>query len=213
MNQLVSLLPVAALVIGIGIEIISTNKKLLKTTSFSRIKPSSDHITLVIVIAVIITQIPILIEGYGILENNPTAHTSFPYNNLNLYIKDNSLEPISLSWYTNKNIVVYSNGEIVPEVHTHLHPRLELNDEFKKSMKPLESITTLEKNNLFIVYVYPEIPDCSISPLPNKFESHYKCAQFYLVESAAERNNKQLEIIDFPLPDDTPYIRTFRMIG
>jgi len=70
----------------------------------------------------------------------------------------------------------------------------------------------LSEEFLFVMYTYPEMPNCSEVPVPSEKNFGYKCAQAFLIESAAERNNKSLEIIDFPLPDGNPYLRSFRFL-
>jgi len=43
--------------------------------------------------------------------------------------------------------------------------------------------------------------------------THYMCIESYFVEQAAIRTDKSLEVIDFPLPDGTPFLRTYRVIN
>ena len=203
--QLGIMLPFVILSMGKGIEIIASNKKVLNLfTSFGR-KISSNHIILSVMIVVIILQIPIVIEGYAMMESASTAHANVPYERLNSYLKENNLQPVSLGWWTTRLLPVYTNGEQVPKIVS--LPR-EFNDETKQSMVPMESLGLLSNQYLFTVYVFPEIPKCSQYPV----STEYVCSQIYFVESAANRNNKKVEIVDFPLPDGTPYLRTLRFI-
>ena len=159
-----------------------------------------------------ILQIPVLTDGFYALENSSTANTAIPYQNMNEYILNNELNAVSVGWFTNKNIVVYSDGQIVPKVLLQLHPHLTFDDEYKNSMNNLETYVDVNKPNLYIVYTYSNLPDCTTESLSNYSSDHFVCAQFYLIESAAQRNEKTLSIIDFPLPDGTSYLRAFEFV-
>jgi len=218
-NHLLFLLPLIFIIIGLGIEIISKNKKVIKTFEIFRIKISSNVLIATITIVIILTQLPFLIDNYKILENDPTANTHIPYQNLASYLNEKNLTPVSMGWWTDRTMVVYTNGEYAPVIlYSGVPMNTEFNDSLKENMKPLEQ-HSLEANRnylseefLFVMYTYPEMPNCSEVPVPSEKHFGYKCAQAFLIESAAERNNKSLEIIDFPLPDGNPYLRSFRFL-
>jgi len=83
--------------------------------------------------------------------------------------------------------------------------------ENKKTWMQLETTEFFTYKHLFVSHIYPQIPDCILSPLPENIEM--KCMPYYLMESAAERTGKNLKIVDFPLPDGKPYLRTFQIVN
>lgn len=217
--HLLFLLPLIFIIIGLGIEIISKNKKVIKTFEIFRIKINSNVLIITITIVIILTQLPFLIDNYKILENQPNANAHIPYQNLASYLNEKNLTPVSMGWWTDRTMVVYTNGEHPPVLlRSNVPMNIEFNDSFKENMRTLEQYSLLYNRNylseefLFVMYTYPEMPNCSELPVPSEKQFGFKCAQAFLIESAAERNNRSLEIIDFPLPDGNPYLRSFRFL-
>jgi 4-amino-4-deoxy-L-arabinose transferase-like glycosyltransferase len=210
--QLGILLPFIFLVIGKGIDTIVSNKKLLNFFSFLGRKNSSNYVTLGIVSFLVITQIPILIKGYDIIENAPYSGAYATYEKLNLYLKENKLIPVTGSFNVVRGIVVYTNAEQIPIPVTVGDPGMKFDEKTKRTLPVLESKGLLNKKYLFIISVYPFEPPCSTLPVSHLYDMGHNCAWLYFVESAAIRNNKTLEKIDFPFPDGTPFLRTLRFV-
>jgi 4-amino-4-deoxy-L-arabinose transferase-like glycosyltransferase len=206
------ILPYIAIQSGVGLVVIFENEKI------KRIFKNTKNSTLfLIMIIVIVTgyQIPAIIANYDTMENDPTSGVEESFNELVKYIENNEFESMALSWYVWKLLPIYSGGEIapIPVKQSYIGPAMEFGDNITpNSLQNLESIVSIDSDKIFISYIFPSMPNCEPIPKTNSGDSHYKCAQFLLMSQSAERNNKKLEVKDFPLPDGTPYIRTYRIM-
>jgi hypothetical protein len=212
--QLGILLPFLAILMARGIEIISINTKIIQYLQSFRKQISSEHIALCIVLVIILIQIPTLASGYRSLETDPSTKANIPYENLNSYLEKNNLVLVSLGWFTDRTPVFYSNGKHVPIlIPGNTIPTGILNETTEKNMVKLESLNLLDTKYAFLLYLYPKEPDCSKGYDPHPVALAPVCADAYFVESAANRNHLNLDKIDFPLPDGTPYLRVLRFVN
>lgn len=212
--QLGILLPFLAILMAKGIEIISVNAKILSYIQSFRKQLSSQHIALCIVLVIILVQIPTLASGFRALETDPSTKINIPYEKLNSYLEKNNLVPVSLGWFTDRTPVFYSNGKHVPIlIPGNTIPAGVLNETTKQNMVKLESLNLLDTKYAFLLYLYPNEPDCGKMNDVNTITSAPVCADTYFVESAANRNHLNLEKVDFPLPDGTPYLRVLRFMN
>lgn len=211
-NQLGLVLPLIFLLIGRSIEIITTSATQLHIFSF--LKNNSNYVIFSVVAVLIFSQIPILVQGYELLETSPTAFSYVSYEQLNNFIKANNLTPISTDWSVIRLLTPYTNGEqILHSSGVSFSPYMEFGPKEKESMTKLESLNLLNEKYLFVTNIYPIAPQCSKYPLNQAYQDQYRCAQIYFIQSAADRNNKHVKIVDFPLPDGTPFLRAYRFVN
>jgi len=206
--QLAPLLPFVFILIAKCMDVLIDSNKI--KNRFSKIKYNPNLVIAALFIFVMLIQIPFIINNYDILENAPNSKAHIPYENLNVYLKENNLKPVSLSWHTDRNMVVYTNGEQAP-ILLDMRTSQEGYPENKKTWMQLETTEFFTDKHLFVSHIYPKVPDCPLSPLPENIEM--KCMPYYLMESASKRTEKELKIIDFPLPDGKAYLRTFQIVN
>ncbi|MBS3168836.1 hypothetical protein J4216_06925 [Candidatus Woesearchaeota archaeon] len=147
------------------------------------------------------------------MDNASTSQTAYVYDTISDYLKEKNLKATTSSWGIIRNLVVYSNGEYTPNIFHIGSPGMNFNENTKETIPTMESLGLLDKNNIFLVMLFPETPDCSNYPQSQPFDVGHKCAELYFIDSAATRNNKTLEIINFNLPDGTDYIRAYRIVN
>jgi len=209
--QISIILPFIFLSIGKGIDIIASNKKILNFFFIFSKRITSGHIILAVIIIITLTQIPFLVKGFNIMESASTAYTDDVYEKLNVYMKENHLKPVSFDFFTAKIIPFYSNGEFVPVVLPWTLPPMNELNKFREPMTEIESLDLSTTDYVFIIYAYPTPPDCSKLTI-EQLKQDPVCSAISFVENTAARNDVKLEIIDFTLPDGTPFIRTMRLI-
>ena len=206
--QIGLIIPFIFIVIGKFIEIAITNNNVKKIISKYKLK--LDHLMALIIIGIVLTQIGIIVEGFNVLENSKTASVHVVYENLSDYLNKNKLIPVTFDFFTHKGFLFNTNGEHIPLVIHGIWEAPEFNDKVRKSMENAESLGVVDKKYLFIIYSYPQLKQCDTDSNSGGWSN--QCAQFYFVESAAERNELKLETIDFNLPDGTPYLRAIKFV-
>jgi len=205
--QLLLYSPFFFLFMGKGLDVITSYTKFHKPFLFFNKKRIDNYLLIGIVAFVILSQIPIFIKEYKTLEDFPTSQASTVYNTLNQYLKQNNLKTVTASFAITKSFVFYTNGDQI--IHRMFfsdgHPYVIINN---TTILNLESANNLDPRYMYLVYVYPTVPDCKgiISP-----EFINTCQEINGIASIAIKNGKELQIIDFNLPDGSPYIRGFRL--
>lgn len=162
--------------------------------------------------AITLLQIPIIAEGYKIMEDVPTSKYHIPYEKMSQYLMENNLTPVAFDFFTQKNFLYDTNGEHVPYI---IHGNWEgpdYNENVKKNMKTAESLGMVDKKYMFVIYTFPQIEKCDDGVVTNAVVRSNQCAEYYFVESAAVRNNLKIKISEFTLPDGTPYLRGLQFI-
>lgn len=209
--QMSIMLPFIFLSIGKGIDIIASNKKILNYLFIFSKRITIKYIIFGTIVIITLTQIPLLVNGFDVMENTSTANTIHVYEELNFYMAENNLKPVSFDFFTAKIIPFYSNGEFVPVVLPwELQTKPELN-KFREPMTKIENLDFNSDNYVFIIYAYPSPPDCS-KLTTEQLNQDPVCFAISFVEKVAIRDNAKLEIIDFMLPDGTSFIRTMRIM-
>lgn len=208
--QLGILLPFVFLVMGRGIEIIATRITQGRIFVKKTITPNKMIFGVLVIIALL--QIPIIAEGYKIMEDAPISKYHTPYEKINQYLTENKLTPVTFDFFTLKNFLYNTDGKHVPYI---IHGNWEgpdYNEDVKKNMKTAESLGVVDKKYLFVIYTFPQIEKCEDGLITNTAIRSNQCAEYYFVESTAARNNLQVQTIDFDLPDGTSYLRGLRFI-
>jgi len=194
--QISILLPFLFVSIGKGLEIILSPLR----------KRRLDYLVLIAIILIGSTQIPTIISGFDYIRDSSTAQTAGVYDEINSYMSQNHLKAVSLDFFTAKVIPFYSEGKVIPVVMRWTLPQ---NSELDKLREPMSEIDTLDlrSNYIFLVYSYPNFPDCTHP----SFEQKPVCDDLSYIENYASKNNLKAQKTNFLLPDGTDFVTGFEL--
>lgn len=171
-----------------------------------------DHLAVAVIAVTVASQIPHVYEGFVDISEEPESEYMQAAGDLDAYLTDNGLTPIAMDWWTSKSLVLLLDGDPVPVafVSRMWEKHQEFNQEIRDALQATESPVEIGENTAFVIYMYPAELDCSGDLRPSEMRSN-QCAQAYLAESLADRAGLRADVVDFDLPDGTPYYRVLQM--
>lgn len=206
--QLGLMLPFVFLLIGCGLDRLT--RRLVDVFRLARHGIRQRHLLLIIMGGVVASQIPHISNGLSILENDPAYAYLEAAGDLGAHMRENDLVPVAMDWYTHKPLFLLLRGEFVPIIAVGEFERNEFTQEVRDNMHTAESVGLVRTDLLFVIYSYPKLLDCTKDLLPSDISHSSQCGQVYFVESAAKRNNLDVIVKDFYLPNGIPYYHTLQ---
>ena len=204
--QLGIMLPFMLLLIGCGMDRLA--QRFVGACKTARYGVRQQHVLLLVMGVVVASQIPHINDGLAVLGNDPAYGYPEASKELAAHMRENGLVPVVMDWFTHKPLFLLLEGEFIPIKAIGEFERNEFTQSVRDNMHTAESAGLVRDDLLFVIYAYPEMLDCT-KDLTGILYSN-QCAQAYFVESAAERNDLDVVVKDFNLPNGVPYYRTLQ---
>lgn len=165
-----------------------------------------------IVAAVVAVQVPVVADMYTQLANEPHAQYMHAVDSLDSHLSYSGLTPVEMDFWTRSMFFMMDGNHVPIKTRVGADIGTGFDQDTRAAMLTAEDVDLVRTDVAFVIYTYPKVLDCRTDMDASAIPLSNQCLQAYFVESAAERNELDVVVQDFGLPDGTPYYRTLQMV-